>query len=485
MKFLSYHVWLNDDHPHDGHDSNISYFDGQTVRYIKTERLFQIKHHRLHSSMCDTITENLWGVTKESVDSIIHIASDRRTVENKVGYQNLIPHISCESDQGEIFLDHHYAHSLSVSLMADVDVSINIDGRGSLKWWSVYRNDKVVAYGYADPYSMGEGLASMRSHFGINGNALDAAGKLMGLQSYGKVNTKFLDTLREYSIDNITPIFDYETFVGNDNKTDWLKTVHDRCGEIVMELFARYAKPNERIGYSGGIAQNVVWNTQLREKYPNLVIMPYSSDEGLSLAGIEFLRKKFDLPRPDFANFPFSQFDIAPKSECSQLDRVAKALADGKIVAWYQGNGEIGPRALGNRSILMDPRIVDGKDKINQVKNRESFRPFGASILAEFAKEYFDIDYDNPYMLYVGKVQKDDLPAITHVDGTCRFQTVTDGQFRQLLEKFHDLTNCPVLLNTSLNNAGNPIAAFTKNALHEYKSKAIDMLVIGNEIYER
>lgn len=478
-------MWSNDDHPYDGHDSNISYFDGQTVRYIKTERLFQIKHHRLHSSMCDTITENLWGVTKESVDAIIHIASDRRTVENKVGYQNLIPHISCESDKGEIFLDHHYAHSLSISLMTDVDVSINIDGQGSLKSWSVYRDDECIAFGYINVSgSIGENFTKLKHQFNINGNGLDIAGKLMGLQSYGKIDPILLKKMQKYNIENVNPIFE-NCPIDPDLKIDWLKTVHEHCGKIIMKLFSRFAKPNERIGYSGGIAQNVIWNTQLKKKYPNLVIMPHSSDEGLSLAGIEFLRKKFDLPKPVFNNFPFSQSDESSITECSQLDRVAKALADGKIVAWYQGNGEIGPRALGNRSILMDPRIIDGKDKINRVKNRESFRPFGASILAEFAKEYFDLDYDNPYMLYVGKVQKDNIPAVTHVDGTCRFQTVTDGQFRQLLEKFHELTNCPVLLNTSLNNAGNPIAAFTKNALKEYKTKIIDMLVIGNEIYER
>ena len=491
MKFLSYFVWLNPENKRDGHDSNISYFDGETVRYVKTERLFQKKHHRMFLDKCDEITEKLWNVNSQSVDDIIYIASDNRTIKKYDQYKNLVPHFYAELKNNVVFLDHHYAHALSASLMHDVDISINIDGGGSRKWWSVYRSDKLIDFGpcVRNPKtinnSIGTGLITMRSHFGIDGDELDIAGKIMGLQSYGKVDINFLNQLRKYGINDVPSIFDFDLYGNEDSKLDWLKTVHERCGEIVMELFARYAKPNERIGYSGGVAQNVIWNTKLKEKYPNIVIMPYSSDEGLSLAGIEFLRKKYNLPRPNFNNFPFSQSDIAPKSECLQIDRVAKALANGKIVAWYQGNGEIGPRALGNRSILMDPRIINGKDKINQVKNRESFRPFGSSILTEFAKEYFDLDYENPYMLYVGKVQKNNLPAITHVDGTCRFQTVSNGQFRKLLEKFYELTGCPVLLNTSLNISGNPIAGFIENAMEEYKAKAIDMLVIGNEVYER
>jgi len=154
-------------------------------------------------------------------------------------------------------------------------------------------------------------------------------------------------------------------------------------------------------------------------------------------------------------------------------------------VAWYQGNGEIGPRALGNRSILMDPRIPNGKDIMNKVKNREYYRPFGASILSEYAKEYFDLDFENPYMLYVGVTQKENLESITHVDGTCRVQTVKTGHFRKLLEYFYELTGCPVLMNTSLNVSGKPISGHISDAMHEFNSKNIDVLVVGNEIYRK
>jgi carbamoyltransferase len=489
MKFLSYHVWPYETPPptirrYAAHDSNISYFDGKTIRYFKSERMFQIKHHKLSVNDCDDITKKIWGVSRDDVDDVIFVSADSNTVEPQSNFKNLIKHIYCESTDGTKFIDHHYAHALSVSLLEDVDISINIDGKGSLKSWSVYRGEQFLDCGYIDiAGSIGFSLTHIGHKLNIKGDDIDLAGKLMGAQSYGNIDNELLKLLRKYDIYNINPVM--YTFEGYTKKLNWLRTVHERYGEMVLELFEKYAKPNERIGYSGGVAQNVIWNSKLKEKYPNLVVMPYSGDEGLSLGGMEFLRRKHNLSRLSMSNFPFCQSDESPPSECLQLDRVVNALANGKIVAWYQGNGEIGPRALGNRSILMDPRIVNGKDKINRVKNRESFRPFGSSILAEFAKEYFDVDYENPYMLYVGKVQKDNLSSITHVDGTCRFQTVTTGQFRQLLEKFYELTNCPVLLNTSLNNAGNPIAAFSANALYEYETNAIDMLVIGNEVYER
>ena len=133
----------------------------------------------------------------------------------------------------------------------------------------------------------------------------------------------------------------------------------------------------------------------------------------------------------------------------------------------------------------MDPRLPNGKDIMNKVKNREYYRPFGASILSEHAKEYFDLDFENPYMLYVGLTQKDNLESITHVDGTCRVQTVTTGHFRKLLEYFYELTGCPVLMNTSLNVSGKPIAGHISDAVNEFNSKNIDVLVVGNEIYRK
>ena len=172
------------------------------------------------------------------------------------------------------------------------------------------------------------------------------------------------------------------------------------------------------------------------------------------------------------------------------IQKTAKLLSEGKIVGWYQSNGEIGPRALGNRSILMDPRIENAKEKMNLIKRRENYRPFGASVLLEHTDSYFELNQKNEkdeYMLYTAKVLDKKLQSITHVDGTCRLQTVSNQNetFRKLLKEFYNLTECPVLMNTSLNIAGFPLASYPEIVIDIFKSTAIDCVVIGNEILEK
>jgi carbamoyltransferase len=135
----------------------------------------------------------------------------------------------------------------------------------------------------------------------------------------------------------------------------------------------------------------------------------------------------------------------------------------------------------------MDPRIANGKERINQIKKRENFRPFGASMLAEHSNNLFEIDIDDPYMLYTYKVKDENLKSITHIDGTCRVQCVTNSNpsFKKLLEKFYKLTSCPVLLNTSLNVNGRPIAGNLADAIELFESSEIDCLIIGNKLYKK
>ena len=162
-------------------------------------------------------------------------------------------------------------------------------------------------------------------------------------------------------------------------------------------------------------------------------------------------------------------------------------MSKGYIVATYQGNGEIGPRALGNRSILMNPTLPNAKERINLIKKRENYRPFGCSILKEFALDYFDVEFENEYMLYVGKPKDSNLKSITHIDGTCRFQTVdnTNKYFYNLIKEFYKLSGCPLLLNTSFNINGKPILATTEDAINFYNKSEIDCLVVGDKIYNK
>ena len=170
------------------------------------------------------------------------------------------------------------------------------------------------------------------------------------------------------------------------------------------------------------------------------------------------------------------------------INEAANLLSQQKVIGWYQGHGEIGPRALGNRSILMDPRVPDGKRIVNLIKKRENYRPFGASVLEEYAKDYFDILWPDPYMLYFFEVKVSYLKSITHIDGTCRVQTVSKRDnplFRKLLERFYEITGCPVLLNTSLNVAGKPLAAYPRDAMELFNNSSIDAMIVGEQVYKK
>ena len=261
--------------------------------------------------------------------------------------------------------------------------------------------------------------------------------------------------------------------------------------DILINFFEEITDKNydAEISYSGGVAQNVIWNTAIKNKFKNLIIPPHCNDEGLSLGALEYLRIKNNLFNFKLDSFPYIQSDEKPKQIASKetIIETAEHLKNKKIVAWYQNNGEIGPRALGNRSLLLNPLIEDGKNVINKIKKREAYRPFGASILKEHVKEYFDTEINNPYMLYVGKTTKNNLRCITHVDGTCRFQSVDkDNQtYYSLIKQFYERTKCPLLLNTSFNINGKPIMSTIEEAKEFFNNSEIDVLVIGNKVYKK
>jgi carbamoyltransferase len=196
----------------------------------------------------------------------------------------------------------------------------------------------------------------------------------------------------------------------------------------------------------------------------------------------------------DSAGIPYECHD----EEDALVRRVADLLADQKTVGWFQGRMEFGPRALGNRSILADPRGRDVQRTVNlKIKFRESFRPFAPSVLAERAHEYFDLDYPSPYMMMVAPVHgaaiegaglerlakiDSSIPAVTHVDGSARIQTVHQGTnplYHHLLKEFEERTGCPVLVNTSFNVRGEPIVCTPEEAYTCFRRTHMDALVLG------
>jgi len=201
-------------------------------------------------------------------------------------------------------------------------------------------------------------------------------------------------------------------------------------------------------------------------------------------ATMEEIHALIDWKKKELADSGCSVVYIGDEEEL--LKRTAQAIADGKIVGWFQGRMEWGPRALGNRSILADPRNAGIKDVLNaKIKRRESFRPFAPSILREAAAEWFETDDDVPFMMQVFQIRakyRDMIPAVIHVDGTGRLQTVhkeTNPRYYRLIEHFRDLTGIPVVLNTSFNE-NEPVVCFPEEALDCFLRTEMDVLVLGN-----
>ena len=267
--------------------------------------------------------------------------------------------------------------------------------------------------------------------------------------------------------------------------------------------------------FCGGVALNGVANYRIlkESKFERLHIPPSPGDAGSAIgcalyAYFSYRKNNRILSNsqnaivnnvyvgPEFSNEQIQKFLDSMKIPYEKLESVdlikktAKLIADDNVVGWYQGRMEWGPRALGNRSILANPRNPEMKDILNEkIKHREIFRPFAPSILEEFSSEYFDIDVPSPYMLLVAKVKKPDvIPAVTHIDGTGRLQTVSktvNPLYHELISEFNKITGVPVIINTSMNVRGEPIVNTPKEAFSMILKTDMDYLVMGNFMVSR
>ena len=265
----------------------------------------------------------------------------------------------------------------------------------------------------------------------------------------------------------------------------------------------------KKLCFAGGIALNCSLNGKILQSglFDEIFVPPASGDNGTAIGACYLSTKNMrsDLSTKRFDNYyigsEFSNEIIENSlrkknviySKPKNLEKfVAQKLNDQKIIGWFQGGAEFGPRALGNRSILTAPFPKEMKDILNsRVKFREEFRPFAPAILSEMANEFFEITQPSPHMLIAVTVKSDkisEIPAVVHVDNSARVQTVdnlNNPKFRQLLEAFHDETGCPVLLNTSFNVKGQPIVNSPNDAIDCFLSTNIDVLAIGDFIIEK
>lgn len=486
------------------HDANISFSDGKKIKYLKLEREFQNKHQGCINYYHIQYVLNKWNVEPKDINAVAYV-TDMSNYQLDTYSDDLVKEykpkdIYLENFKCPFFLiDHHYAHTLSIwPIINNTDIDFVLDGMGDFeKTYSIFSKNKLLkSYDLDEAESIGRCLAGNIAYINnITGHWADHAGKLMGLKSYGKVNEEYLNLFNN-EITEVIKLTSHRKYLTTNtivekNQLNYLASVHSKLEQIVLNFFKKNTNKNDIISYTGGVAQNSVINGILKNHFPNLTIPPHCPDDGLSLGLIEFLRQHYNQETFEKTNFPFWQDDFSPKREPTDetISQTAEWLAQGKIVGWYQGNGELGPRALGNRSILMNPSIPNGKHIINQkVKKREWFRPFGASILEEHTNKFFKCNYKSEYMLYVTEViEKQKFNSITHVDGTCRIQTVGNSfnLFKRLIDAFHKKTGIPMLLNTSMNVNGKPIASRYIDALDLISNTELDILVIGNEIYKR
>lgn len=496
----------------DDHDSNITYTDGTKVKYTNCERNYQCKHYGLDDLNTWTSIIKRWKVNPSEVDAIAIIIDKSLHGHIQYNEDDLFSIVELKIFRVLGFecpiyrVDHHYSHALSIwPLGIKPTVSIISDAFGDDSTnFSVFRDDKIItrlkrsneisSLGYRSFESIAMSLSFVGNLIKIVGDPLDHAGKIMGMKAYdSSVSTK-KDIFNLENISSVWESFDWDSVDINDIKDfdkicSWVSKAHTYSERVYADIFVNYTDKNDIICYSGGVAQNTVINSEIKKVRPNLHIPPHCNDSGLSLGAVEFLRKYYDQEKFDTTGFPFWQDDEAPKTIPSKktIKDTAERLARGEIVGWYQGHGEVGPRALGNRSILMNPSISNGKDLINsKVKNRAFYRPFGASVLEEKSSQYFNFSHPSPYMLYVMDMIDTELyPSVTHVDGTCRAQTVSQDLevYYSLIEEFEMLTGIPMLLNTSLNVGGKPIAAYKTNALDIWCGTELDTLVFGNEVF--
>ncbi len=448
-----------------------------------------------------------------------------------------------DTDKDILYCQHHLSHAASAFLVSPYEEAAIITADGVGEWtttsWGVGRGCDIEMHKEIRfPHSVGLLFSAITAYLGFQVN--DAEWKVMGLAPYGdpKYVDKFhrvVDIKDDGSIRLDRRYFAHTYSTTRTFSRKWeelfgapqrpreaeLTQFHrdiacsgQRVVEEIMVKLARHVHEEtgmEALCLAGGVALNCVANWRIFKEsgFKHIFIQPAAGDSGGALGAAFYVyntvlgnkrcfRMDHALYGPEFSDeqirAALSRVEADYEhvvDETELIERTARLIADGKVVGWFQGRLEFGPRALGARSLLADARDAGMKDVINaKVKFRESFRPFAPAILKERAHEYFEMPegLDAPFMLLVPKVREEKrsvIPAVTHQDGTGRVQTVTEasnGRYYRLIRAFEQLTGVPVVINTSFNVRGEPIVCTPQDAYHTFVNTGIDAMVIGNFI---
>ncbi|ANZ40114.1 carbamoyltransferase [Lentzea guizhouensis] len=416
------------------------------------------------------------------------------------------------------FVPHHVAHAASTGLAAPFAGNCAVlvaDGRGECGSHLAGRyvdQELTTLAAQKLPHSLGLFYEDLTEHLGFLRSSDEY--KVMALASHAK--PVHLDLLREHVVVRdggfeIKPL-DWNVLAKKRSGDEELSSEHAelaasvqvRVEEVLLELasWLHEHTGERRLAMAGGVALNCVANTRIFAEGPfdEVWVQPAAGDAGTALGAALHVSTDAVEPMPTAAlgrGFSDAEIESVLKTAAVPYERpddvaaeVAQALADNKIVAWFQGRSEYGPRALGRRSLLANPCYPENLTRLNDVKGREQFRPVAPMVLLDRASSVFTRGpIPSPYMLFVHDVRPewtDRIPAVVHVDGTARAQTVAgDPLLERMLHGFEKLTGVPVVVNTSLNTAGRPMVDTPRDALECFGSSPVDLLAIGPFVVRR
>ncbi len=442
-----------------------------------------------------------------------------------------------------IFPEHHLSHAAYSFFTSPFDETaiLTTDGVGEWSTTSIGRGENNSVELLQDirwPHSLGLFYSAFTYFLGFQVN--EGEYKLMGLASYGK--PKYYDLILENLIDvkddgSIHLNMDYFAFtydkvmtnqkfselfgIKRRDENEEVSQIHFDIGasaqrvleDVLLKMVEYVYKKtkSKNLCLGGGVALNGVANYRILQEssFENIHIPPSPGDAGSAIGAAQYLyyshHKQNRELQVDSTKKIIENVYVGPSYSTDEIKKFldqkgikyeilddaeivkncAKLISEGNVVGWYQGKMEWGPRALGNRSILADPRRKDMKDILNEkIKHRESFRPFAPSILEEHVSEYFEMNIPSPYMLMVAPVKKPEkIPAVTHVDGTGRLQTVSKNSnplYYKLISEFYSLTGVPVIINTSMNVKGEPIVNTPEQAYNMLTKTDMDCIFLRN-----
>jgi carbamoyltransferase len=424
------------------------------------------------------------------------------------------------------FVDHHRSHEASACLASPFDecAVLVMDGRGerACTSYGVYRQERFERIGQVDfPHSLGLLYEEVTAHLGFLHSSDEY--KVMALASYGRpaFATALRDLVRyrgggQYEVVRASwpEVLGPPRLRGaplEQRHMDIARSLQLVLEETVAQManWLHAETGSKRLALAGGVALNCVLNAHLRERGPftDIWVQPAAGDAGTALGAALWIdakeqhgparryRMEHVFLGPAYADDAIEQLlresKLAYRRPSDIVAACADLLAQDRLLGWFQGRMEFGPRALGARSILASPLHAHMQERLNQVKDREDFRPVAPAVLEEAAPDWFVDGRRSPFMSFVDRVRPDKaalIPAVRHVDGTARVQTVSRDQhrtFHALLAAFGERTGVPVLVNTSFNTRGEPIACTPRDALESFCTTALDALAIGPFLLEK